>query len=258
MQIHSIKKPIEIKIVTVVAVAVMLHSTDLAAINTTLQQMTGDTADFFDNEFAVIDVGNLDLSSQSVNWVALINLLKGYRLNPMAVRNAPIFMHDEIAAFNLSIDHVAPARPDAQMQQQEVIEEPAITKEAVHIQTHTPPPAPEAMIIDTPVRAGQRIYARGTDLIITAAVNSGAEVIADGSIHIYAPLRGRALAGARGNTDARIFAMAMEPELVSIAGVYRTFDNGFPKELKKHPSQVRLIGDKIDITTFNLKTAIER
>jgi septum site-determining protein MinC len=84
------------------------------------------------------------------------------------------------------------------------------------------------MIVDTPVRAGQRIYARGTDLIITAVVNNGAEIIADGSIHVYAPLHGRALAGASGNAGARIFALSMQPELVSIAGVYRTFDDGFP------------------------------
>jgi hypothetical protein len=83
------------------------------------------------------------------------------------------------------------------------------------------------VIVDTPVRAGQRIYARGADLIVTAVVNNGAELIADGSIHVYAPLHGRALAGASGDANARIFALQLQPELVSIAGVYRTFDEGF-------------------------------
>jgi len=106
------------------------------------------------------------------------------------------------------------------------------------------------MIIDTPVRAGQRIYARGCDLVVTAAVNNGAEIIADGSIHVYAPLRGRALAGASGDADARIFAMSMEPELVSIAGIYRTFENGFPADLAQHPAQIRLIGDKLDLRSM--------
>jgi septum site-determining protein MinC len=106
------------------------------------------------------------------------------------------------------------------------------------------------MIVDTPVRAGQRIYARGADLIVTAVVNSGAELIADGSIHIYAPLRGRALAGASGNAQARIFALSMEAELVSIAGIYRTFENGLPKELAKQPAQVRLAGDRIDVVSI--------
>jgi septum site-determining protein MinC len=107
------------------------------------------------------------------------------------------------------------------------------------------------MIIDTPVRAGQRIYARGCDLIITAAVNNGAEVIADGSIHVYAPLNGRALAGASGNAEARIFALSMQPELVSIAGVYRTFDDGFPSEMARQPAQIRLVGDRIDILSLS-------
>ena len=110
------------------------------------------------------------------------------------------------------------------------------------------------MIIDTPVRAGQRIYARGCDLIITAAVNNGAEVIADGSIHVYSTLSGRALAGASGNAEARIFALNMAPELVSIAGVYRTFEDGFPPEFARSPAQIRLVGDRIDILSVNSAT----
>ena len=109
------------------------------------------------------------------------------------------------------------------------------------------------MIVDTPVRAGQRIYARGADLVIMAAVNNGAEIIADGSIHVYAPLRGRALAGASGNTGARIFAASLEAELVSIAGVYRTFENGHPAELAQQQVQVRLNGDRIDVLPINGK-----
>ena len=110
---------------------------------------------------------------------------------------------------------------------------------------------PGTMIIDTPVRAGQRVYARGCDLIITATVNNGAEVIADGSIHVYAALNGRALAGASGNAEARIFAVSMQPALVSIAGVYRTFDEGFPPTLARQPAQIRLIGDRIDILSLS-------
>ena len=107
------------------------------------------------------------------------------------------------------------------------------------------------MIIDTPVRAGQRVYARGADLVVTAIVNAGAELIADGSIHVYAPLRGRALAGASGNTAARIFALNMEAELVSIAGIYSTFENGFATNVFHHPVQVRLDGDRIELIPVN-------
>jgi len=95
-------------------------------------------------------------------------------------------------------------------------------------------------VIDKPLRSGQRIYAAGGDIVVLAAVNPGAEVIADGSIHVYAPLKGRALAGARGDTSARIFTTHLEAELVSIAGVYRTFDTALDVALARKPAQIRL------------------
>ena len=81
-----------------------------------------------------------------------------------------------------------------------------------------------ALVVDKPLRSGQRVYARGRDLVLLAGVSPGAEVIADGSIHCYGPLRGRALAGATGAVDARIYAGRFEAELVSIGGVWRTFE----------------------------------
>lgn len=239
MQNSKIPKPIEIKISTVVAVSVILHAAELPVLQAALEEMTGGAPDFFDDEFAVIDVGTLGLTAATFDWPALIGLLKSHQLNPMAVRNAPAELHDEINTHGLSIDIVAKPRAEEAADAPPVIEAAAAPA--------APLMAMGTMIIDTPVRAGQRIYARGADLIITASVNNGAEVIADGSIHIYAPLRGRALAGASGNAEARIFAMVMEPELVSIAGMYRTFENGFPQELAQQPAQVRLVGDRIEI-----------
>ncbi|WP_050476382.1 septum site-determining protein MinC [Herbaspirillum rhizosphaerae] len=252
------RKPIEIKISTVVAISAILHETDPAALDKALKDMTGGVSDFFEDEFAVLDIGALDASGAGIDWTALVALFKRYRLNAVAVRNAPEELHAEIAAQGLSIDSGAP-RP----QQQEAAAEeeapqpaPAPAPAAVAAPTQAAPvaqatPAAATMIIDTPVRAGQRIYARGADLVIMAAVNNGAEIIADGSIHVYAPLRGRALAGASGNTGARIFAASLEAELVSIAGVYRTFENGHPPELAQKQVQVRLTGDRIDVLAIN-------
>lgn len=96
------------------------------------------------------------------------------------------------------------------------------------------------LLIDQPVRSGQKIYARGCDAVIMAPVNAGAEIIADGNIHVYGALRGRALAGASGNLKARIIATNFEPELVAIAGYYLTFENGFPSDCKNNPVNVRL------------------
>jgi septum site-determining protein MinC len=110
-----------------------------------------------------------------------------------------------------------------------------------------PAPNPEAapasaLVVDKPLRSGQQVYARGRDLVVLSMVNAGAEVIADGNIHVYAPLRGKAIAGARGNTEARIFSLCLEPELVSIAGVYRTSEVPLPPEVLSKPTQVRLAG----------------
>jgi septum site-determining protein MinC len=110
-------------------------------------------------------------------------------------------------------------------------------------------PAPRAaMVIDKPLRSGQQVYARGSDLVVMAAVNFGAEVIADGHIHVYAPLRGRAIAGAKGDENARIFAVSMEPQLIAIAGTYRTLDTSeLPADVRGKPAQVRMEGDRLVI-----------
>jgi septum site-determining protein MinC len=251
MQNSLTRKPIEIKISTVVAVAVLLNEAVLEKLAIALKEMTGGTPDFFDDEFAIIDVENI--AHENLDWAAIISLFKSCGLNAVAVRNAAEEQHASIRAHGLSIDVVTKAKPEIPEQ----ANTPAKVERAA---AEAPAPAPvsmpaavehiPAMIVDTPVRAGQRIYARGCDLIITASVNNGAEVIADGSIHIYAPLRGRALAGARGNTDARIFTTAMEAELVSIAGIYQTFDAGFPKLTPNQPVQIKLVGDSIEVSSL--------
>jgi septum site-determining protein MinC len=107
------------------------------------------------------------------------------------------------------------------------------------------PPRRPTLVIDKPVRTGQRIHAEGGDLVVLAIVNAGAELIADGDIHVYAPLRGRALAGARGDASARIFAQCMEAELVSIAGYFQVFEEGIPAALSGKPVQVFLDGERV-------------
>ncbi len=97
---------------------------------------------------------------------------------------------------------------------------------------------------DSPVRSGQQVYARGGDLVLTGMVANGAEVIADGSIHVYGALRGRALAGAQGDLGARIYCREFHAELVSIAGHYRVFED-LPPDLRGKSVQAWLEGDKL-------------
>jgi len=237
-----------------VAISTILHSADPIAIDAALKQMTGGVADFFEDEFAVIDIAGIADDAVQVDWPALVGLLKNYRLNAVAVRGAPAALHETIRSHGLFLDDGSSGARAPETR----AAAPVAREEAPAAPAPAPAPVPaapaQAMVVDTPVRAGQRIYARGTDLIITAVVNNGAEIIADGSIHVYAPLHGRALAGASGNADARIFALAMQPELVSIAGVYRTFDEGFPTELSRQPAQIRLVGDRIDISSLGSAT----
>ncbi len=106
------------------------------------------------------------------------------------------------------------------------------------------PPRPK--LVTQPVRSGTQVYAKGTDLIVVAPVSAGAEVIADGHIHVYGALRGRAIAGAAGDQSARIFTQRLEAELVSIAGRYLVSDAIAP-ELMQQPAQVALIDDHLTI-----------
>ena len=258
MSKNQTRKPLEIKISTVVAVAALLADTDPAKLSSALSQITGGTPDYFEDEFTLLDFSALSPipAPGTINWSALISTFKEHRLHPVAVRNAPPSLEEEIRSHGLSIDVVD------QSKQFELTPPPSHQVTAAPIPEPVAPTAPTApaatitantMVIDTPVRAGQRVYARGADLVIMAVVNPGAEVIADGSIHVYAPLRGRALAGASGNSDARIFSLSMEAELVSIAGVYRTFDEGWSTTLAGKPAQIRLNNDSLDITAISLK-----
>ena len=267
MSKNQTRKPLEIKISTVVAVAALLGDTDLAKVSAALSQVTGGTPDYFEDEFTVIDLGNLLAPPVpgSIAWPELIALFRSHRLNPVAVRNAPESLEDEIRAFGLSIDGMdqsrtfeltpPPSPPQAELSAA-VTPAPTPAPKPVPAQvaeTAAATPSVVTKVIDTPVRSGQRVYARGGDLVVMATVNPGAEVIADGSIHVYAPLRGRALAGAAGSSEARIIATSMEAELVSIGGVYRTFEDGWPKELKGQAVQVLLQDERLELRLMALK-----
>jgi septum site-determining protein MinC len=150
----------------------------------------------------------------------------------------------------------APAAPDGEAQvpaaqptsvttpPAEPLAGPAAANPEPAVVVQTVPAVP--MFQQAPVRSGQQVYARGCDLVLTAMVSAGAEVIADGSIHVYGRLSGKALAGARGDREARIYCLAFDAELVSIAGHFRVFE-AVPAELKGRACQLWLNGDKLEI-----------
>jgi septum site-determining protein MinC len=250
----------EIKSANLPLVALLLRTHDLAELARALAERFGDVPDFFDTDPLLIDLSALPSHEQAdtgadvdaetdttIDFSALVSLLRQHRLAPIAFKNASPAQATAALAAGLT------AAADAQVLQartQPTVEEPAA--EPVPSAAAVAPEAPGplgALIVDKPLRSGQQVYARGRDLVVLSIVNAGAEVIADGSIHVYAPLRGKAIAGARGNTNARIFSLAMDAELLSIAGVYRTSDTPLPRHILGQPAQVRLVsaadGDKL-------------
>jgi septum site-determining protein MinC len=140
----------------------------------------------------------------------------------------------------------------SQRERDEPAERPPVVVPEAPPQRAAPAEVPaSALVIDKPLRSGQQVYARGRDLVVLSMVNAGAEVIADGHIHVYAPLRGKAIAGARGDAQARILTLCLEPELVSIAGTYRTSEIPLPEALRGKAAQVRLVDDKLVMEPLN-------
>ena len=239
----------DIKSAQLPLVALRVKSDRLDQVANELVAQYADVPDFFDNDALLIDFSQLDANDSidptPMAFEVLLQATRLLRLRPVAVRGGGK-VHAELAAQAglVFTDEVLPAKTSSTPPQAAAPSVPAAPAPV-----ETPATAPSALIIDKPLRSGQQVYARGRDLVVLAMVNAGAEVIADGHIHVYAPLRGKAIAGARGNTEARIFALAMEPELVSIAGIYRTSEVPWPDEVLGKPTQVRLWsgpeGDKL-------------
>ena len=235
----------DIKSADLSLVALLLKTTDIQAVSLALQQQLAETPGFFDEDPVVVDVGALGLENdQTLDLQALMVVLREHQLVPLAIKGA----HEALLLKAKGLGLVDAS--DARIRRSLPVEQPL---------TPAPEPAPVvaatpwgAMVIDKPLRSGQQVYAKGRDLIVMGMVNAGAEVIADGHIHVYGALRGKALAGARGHADAQIFAQVMEPELISIAGVYRTSENALPKEVLGKAAHVCLQsgaeGDKLLIT----------
>ena len=242
------KAVFEFKSATLPLIAVILKTSDLDVLAEALDAQLADSPDFFDQEPVVIDLSQLPEQDEDgeataqIDFAALRSLLARHQTQPIAVRGGNDAHNAAARAAGLSLAAMpsAPApRPPAPP-----AEAPA---EAPQIVREVPVPANGTLLIDKPLRSGQQIYARGGDVVVTAVVSFGAEVIADGNVHVYAPLRGKAIAGARGNTEARIFSTCMEAQLVAIAGIYRTNEVPLPDAVLGKSAQVRLDGKKIAI-----------
>jgi len=275
----------ELKSAALTLLSVVLKTADLAVLGQELDDQLADAPGLFDQDPVAVDLSPLRDAAGPIDFPALIELLQARGLRPIAVRaGSTDQMAAALAAGLVEAPDAAPPRARlaeaaARVPAEAAARVPAEAATPVPAEAATPVPAEAAppepasepalvdapvapepgpapagpavavptMIIDRPLRSGQQVYARGGDLVVLAVVNHGAEVIADGSIHVYAPLRGRAVAGARGDTEARIYSTCMEPQLVSIAGTYRTIETALPADVLGKPAQVRLDGDRLVI-----------
>jgi len=227
--------------------ALRLQTADVAVLTQALDTRFGATPGLFDQDPVVLDLSALRAADEAIDFAALLPVLRRHQLMPIAVQSGSAAQTEAARAAGLAdaLDAALPTEPPLQTLVHEVELREVIKEVEVEVLREVPAAAVPTMVVDKPLRSGQRVYARGADLVVLAVVSFGAEVIADGHIHVYAPLRGRAIAGARGNTQARIFSTCMEPQLVSIAGIYRTTETELPADVLGKPAQVRLDGERL-------------
>ncbi len=268
--------PFDLKSTAWLLTALRLHTAEVPTIAAALDQRFGDSPGLFDDDALVIDLSPLRDADTPVDFATLLAHLRRHRLLPLAVQGG--------SAAQMAAGQAAGLSPATEPEAEPARRPPASATAPANAPTPAPEPAQRApkappvlsdeagapawadtvpvaddadgadgdapaaaptLVIDRPLRSGQRVYARGGDLVVLQAVSVGAEVIADGHIHVYAPLRGRAMAGARGDTRARIFSTCMQAQLVSIAGIYRTTETPLPRSVEGRPAHVRLDGSRL-------------
>lgn len=237
----------DLKSASLTLISFVLQTTSLAELTAALDARFEATPGLFEQDPVVIDLTPLREATERIDFVKLLKLLRKRKMVPVAVKGGNA---EQMAA---ALDAGLAEAPESSQPASRPEPAPAPVAAAPAPEPEpAPEPTPEpaavaTVVVDRPLRSGQQVYARGADLVVMAAVSFGAEVIADGNIHVYAPLRGRAVAGAKGNTAARIFTTCLEAQLISIAGTYRTTDTGLPDEVRGKPAQVRLDGETLVI-----------
>ncbi|CAB3644377.1 septum site-determining protein MinC [Achromobacter sp. K91] len=276
---------LDFKSATLYAIRVVLHSADPERLNAALAKRMADAGSFFENEPVVVDASRVEEKIDWTALVAALrghnlppigvvaegaNLesaraagLTPVELSTPAARPAPVIdtappndVSTPVPSVPAAAIETAAAPTEAAAEPEAPADKPAgepLPARAASNTTSASSPTPaaphssSALVITKPLRSGQRVYARHTDLVVIGMVSQGAEVIADGNIHVYGPLRGKAMAGARGDTSARIFTTHLDAELLAVAGVYRVVEDKLDRTLQNQPALVRLDGDTLRI-----------
>jgi septum site-determining protein MinC len=234
-----------------------LRTADVARVEADLATRVVPHPQIFLHAPLVIDVSNVEAQ---VDWAALVAALRGAKLVPVGVAGARPEETERAVAAGLGIVQVGSrlksVEPAAVTDSTSPVAVAPEISDSIEVDVSEPAPLPpppvvaaaarEPMLVSAPVRGGQVIYAKGVDLVVVSSVNPGAQVISDGTIQIWGPLRGRALAGAQGRKGARILCLSLEAELVSVNGEYVMADE-IPDSLRGKPAQIILDGDRVKI-----------
>lgn len=210
---------------------VRLDDLDEDALGRELERQVALSPGFFAGAPVVLDLRDCLGCTSPADFTRLKQVLRRHQLVAVGVQNASALQLRAAAAVDLAAFNGAQANGARRPPPAPLAERPT---------------APRTRLVTHPVRSGTQIYAKGGDLVVCAPVSAGAELIADGHIHVYGALRGRAIAGATGDQAARIFAARFEAELVSIAGRYLVSEAIAPEHLRQ-PVQVTLVGEKLEI-----------
>ena len=240
----------------------LLEELDINVISTALQKKHDEAPQFFMQSPLIVDCARiaetLDADPSVLDLLALKAALLEAGFIPVGLRNAPPKMSAAIVDSGWAVMRATPKDMSAPAPKQEATSAPddmakaetaevadVANVEAAPVEAPTPV-IKTSMTVERPVRSGQQVYAAEADMTILSPTSAGSEVVADGSIHIYGALRGRVLAGARGDTTARIFCQSLQAELIAIAGRYQLLDES-DTELKGKPAMIRLEGEKLII-----------
>ncbi|MFO1350197.1 MAG: septum site-determining protein MinC [Gammaproteobacteria bacterium] len=233
--------PFELKGSLFTLTVMHLRQTDVAAIDQHLAGKIAQAPDFFNNAPTVIDLEALADKNVPIDFTRLYDAIRKRGLIPVGVRNGSAEMHAMAALAGL------PTLPEARLPSMAATKPDKIDKPAkIAAEPATPKPQSHNRIHVQTVRSGQQLYAANGDLIVLGSVSPGAELLADGNIHVYGVLRGRALAGIKGDQEARIFCQALAAEILSIAGNYRVIEQ-LDDNVRGKPAQVYLAQERLMI-----------
>jgi septum site-determining protein MinC len=237
----------ELKIGQVGIANLRIRVLDVARLATEMAERVQGAPKLFERAAVILDFGGLSACPAADEVRALVDALRRAGVLPAGIaygtREVDALAREVglplLAKFRASYERAEPAAAAP-------VEAPAPAPVAEAPRVVAPPRGEPGLVQTQPVRSGQQVYAQQRDLTVCATVGAGAEVIADGSIHIYGALRGRALAGAGGFEGARIFCREFQAELVAIAGTYKVLED-IPAALRGKPVQVRLDNGQLRI-----------